>query len=209
MISMKTDDDFAEKMKEYLPLSNANYRRIFEGQNGRPPEIGHLDVILTSLGNLEQENKLWKEALRESGSEGDREVVERLLKKLHDIGGVLIVDNELDEEEKDKLRQLESRWLGIKRTHYYQCAQKAKPGVIVVALGDNKAETTLRAVKRGLVNILVIDEDLARRIGQLRLAEEIQRRKRDGDPNPPQTYCSERFPSLRCLASDATSECES
>ena len=50
------------------------------------------------------------------------------------------------------------------------CANRARngaPGIIVLAIGANKASVVHEALRRGLIQHLFMDEDLADRLGEI------------------------------------------
>jgi DNA-binding transcriptional regulator LsrR (DeoR family) len=168
-ISMKESDSFVSSYKRYLAESNWSY--------GQFEALGRdLDGIITSLGNMEQQNKLWPQALKDEG------LGEELLKKLEDIGGVILSRDKLAEDELKAIRKLENRWLGLKREHYAACARRT-PGVIAVAAGKGKLGTTLRAVASGLISVLIVDRELARSIGEYLLAWDAGRSRPGTGPH--------------------------
>ena len=141
------------------------YNKIFQSTDsvGHPhtPLIERLDALITGVGQDNPLGYLHDELIRTSGvSEMDlRNLV------LGDISGILIRKPELRESAKKKVMDINNRWTGIKRLHLEQCAKRGSkdgpPGVIVVAIGRNKAEFVYQAIKEGLINHLLIDQDLA------------------------------------------------
>jgi len=179
LISMKVEHDAVTSIIEWVKERNANYRKVLDEKDG---VASNLDAILTSIGSMEQTGKIWKKESEEGG------IPEKFLRKLAgDIGGVFVKKTDLlrrieeqrkehDEvnkaeewtkEDEDLLQEVRRRWLGITDKHYLACAKKANPGVIVVALGAEKAKTAIACAEKGLVNELVIDLDLARAICKL------------------------------------------
>jgi hypothetical protein len=83
-----------------------------------------------------------------------------------DIGGALMPGGPLPKNRTSHgiLAEVEAAWTGIKIWDYERIAREAfettKPGVVIIAMGNNKPETVLHAVRRGLVNELIIDLDL-------------------------------------------------
>jgi DNA-binding transcriptional regulator LsrR (DeoR family) len=67
------------------------------------------------------------------------------------------------------------RWTGISLEQYAACAQRSvaqqSPGVVVVAIGKNKAEAVHDAVARGLINNLLVDEELALAVDSLGVSD--------------------------------------
>jgi DNA-binding transcriptional regulator LsrR (DeoR family) len=132
-----------------------NYQAIFGGPH-QPGVIDQLDAIITSCGNAHQFNQFWTTELPRLG------VSPAKLNRLTygNIGGVLLEKEGLGREDKALFDDIASRWMGISRRHYEQCARR-QPGVILLAIGHNKAEVVLKCVELGLVTELIIDEELA------------------------------------------------
>jgi hypothetical protein len=86
-----------------------------------------------------------------------------------DVGGVLIPKPHIKKgSPADKaLRKISERWMGIRTEHIAQCAAKARdsggmpPGVVVLGVGRYRASVVYECIRLGLVNELVIDEDMA------------------------------------------------
>jgi DNA-binding transcriptional regulator LsrR (DeoR family) len=132
-----------------------NYQAIF-GSHGQPGVIDRLDTIITSCGDAHHYNQFWTTELPRIGVSP-----EKLNRLTHgNIGGVLLERAGLDSADRALFADIARRWTGITRRHYEQCARR-KPGVVLLALGDNKADVVLRCVSLGLVTELIIDEDLA------------------------------------------------
>jgi hypothetical protein len=104
-----------------------------------------------------------------------------------DVGGVLL-PKEPGEIEKvleglkirtsvaqvnQQFSRLAEHWAGVQLPHISRCAAGAngatRPGVIGLAVGEDRAITVLTALRRGLLNHLIIDPDLGRQL--LKLAE--------------------------------------
>jgi DNA-binding transcriptional regulator LsrR (DeoR family) len=132
-----------------------NYQAIFGGPS-QPGVIDRLDAIVTSCGDAHHYNDFWTTELPRIGVSP-----EKLNSLTHgNIGGVLLEREDLEANDRALFADIARRWTGITRQHYEQCVQR-KPGVILLALGHNKADVVLRCVELGLVTELIIDEDLA------------------------------------------------
>lgn len=151
----------------------AGYGSVFgedEGLDDNPrrqrPWVTQLDTILTSVGIVafEQRGIFLKERV-DLKEIGERQLVEAVV---GDIGGIIIPRRGLSGDLASQLDDLNERWTGIKEKHLRACAQKAvanqHPGVIVLAVGEAKAEMVCRCVELGLVNELIMDRALARRL---------------------------------------------
>jgi len=81
-----------------------------------------------------------------------------------DIGGWLIEKPGLSLEDQELVEDLNRGWTGATQEHIKWIAAAAVPsqraGVILVARGAAKASLIIEAVRRGLVNTLLIDEEL-------------------------------------------------
>src|SRR5262249_36221280 len=132
-----------------------NYQAIFGGP-GQHGVIDRLDAIVTSCGDAHHYNQFWTTELPRLGVSPEK--LNRLT--YGNIGGVLLERENLDANDRALFADIARRWTGIMRRHYEQCVQR-KPGVILLALGSNKADAVLRCVELGLVTELIIDEDLA------------------------------------------------
>jgi len=154
------------------------YREIFqpreadEGQ--QTPWIDQLDTILTGIGSAETSLKYWDDALVRTGGI-DRDRLSRLV--IGDICGILFARPDLSPSQQTELKRIEERWMGIREHQMQRCAaqalQQGTPGVIVVAVGADRAESVCESIKRGLVNTLVIDRALADALLQ-KMAAELQ-----------------------------------
>jgi DNA-binding transcriptional regulator LsrR (DeoR family) len=132
-----------------------NYQAIFGGP-GEPGAIGQLDAIVTSCGNAHHFNQFWTTELPQLGVSP-----ERLNSLTHgNIGGVLLEREGLEGHDKDTFDDIARRWTGIRREHYEQLALR-DPGVILLAIGSNKADVVLKCAELNLVSELIVDEDLA------------------------------------------------
>lgn len=146
--------------------------------------VGEIDTLLTSVGvlskdgeaevptqertiNIPRANAAYRSELERVG--GIRE------EKLHelvfgDIDGALIPQSGLTDSQEKDFRFIAESWTGITLKQCERIASKAvkadKPGIIVLAIGANKADIVLEVVKHKLVNELIIDHDLANAISQ-------------------------------------------
>lgn len=153
------------------------YGKIFGGRevrlalrDGRPGKYRHkamaLDMILTGISAVGQPLGDNRGPLFDSGKLSENAFREMVL---GDIGGVLIERAGLRPDQRAALDDLATRWTGISSVEMHGCAKRAAakggpPGVVVVAMGRNKSETLVEALRRGLVNHLLIDWDLEREI---------------------------------------------
>lgn len=145
-----------------------DYRLIFgpPAEVGTAPLIQKVDCLISSVGSFAGDwQKYQDELIRVGGI--DREELRELA--LGDIGGALIPQSGLSRSQKERLRSITESWTGITLEQCKRIASKAdnsgKPGVIVLAIGKNKANVVLEIVKQRLVNELIIDHDLAGELG--------------------------------------------
>ncbi len=139
------------------------YREIFGNLEPKSLRlIDTVDTLLTSVGTLDRPWRMCGMELCEIGGierQAFRDVV------LGDIGGVLIHKEEKPApEEAARLKEIQQLWTGIQGADFFDAAHKAdhnRPGVIVLAIGANKAKIIHRCVKQGLINHLICDEALA------------------------------------------------
>jgi DNA-binding transcriptional regulator LsrR (DeoR family) len=141
------------------------YRTIFSPSTGaetqQEPLVDHIDTILTSAGA-----RPWGYGHSEFVAPGgiNREELHGLV--IGDICGVLVPRPGLRQAELGKVEQMQTRWTGITREHLQRCVERASgrnsPGVILMAIGASKIDIIYQCVQLGLVNHLVVDQDLAR-----------------------------------------------
>jgi len=141
-------------------------------QNGAQPLVEKANMILTSVGPAERPLGYGSgELFRTGGLE--LEQLRPLL--LGDISGICIPKPRLKPEQTKIISNLNSRWTGITRPQLESCARRSAtadplqgvPGVCVVAIGRNKALFVCEAVKLGLVNHLIIDDDLGQELERI------------------------------------------
>lgn len=155
---------------EELVRMASDYEEIFRSGEG-PALADNLDVILTSVGPADK--PLGFGLGRLLRSIGD-EKLDALKEQIHgDIGGVLLPKKEAPSELVEEIRK---RWKGMEIRHLQKCAQEGfkkddaasgRPGVVVLAMGRDRAEVILHAVERGLVNHLLIDTQLETALHEL------------------------------------------
>lgn len=157
------------------------YSEVFGGrqvrialQDGRSRKFTHwaakLDLILTGISAAGRPLGDGRGPLFDSGSLKEEEFRSMVI---GDIGGVLIEREGLSAAQRAKLSRLAARWTGIMAAEMRQCARRAAshasvdtapPGVVVVAIGQDKSETVIAALKRGLINHLLCDWELERAV---------------------------------------------
>jgi hypothetical protein len=88
-----------------------------------------------------------------------------------DLGGVLIPKPELESEDRDLVKELNEMWTGIKLQDLKRIAKVASTsdggGIVVVAIGKQKAAVLYETIRLGLVNEALIDQDLVNKLRQI------------------------------------------
>jgi len=150
------DRTHIERLVDELRASNSSYRRIFNEPN---PMVNRLDGLLTSIGPSERTLGLSHSELLEAAQMSDEKLRSVVV---GDIGGVLIP--RADGRRQDEVFVLNEMWSGIRLEHVVDLTRRAanagKPGVVIVAIGSDKAFILKELLVRGWVNELIIDKDL-------------------------------------------------
>ena len=86
------------------------------------------------------------------------------------IGGVWIARNEISDEDKERVANVNERWLGAQYDHFRSCSLNAdlthhRPGVVVLAVEPDKAAIILEALH--LINVLIVSRQLADELARL------------------------------------------
>lgn len=148
----------AMTIKKFVNCSDA-YQDIFKKYKSGKPLVERMDMLLTGIGNFATStNDAWfKDFLQMEGEEARRYITPG------NIGGVWLEDDKSTQSEKDAIKSVNERWLGIKKSHIVECGKRATksgaPGVVVLATGADKS--TIAQAVMGYVNHLVIDRSLA------------------------------------------------
>jgi DNA-binding transcriptional regulator LsrR (DeoR family) len=187
-------------LRDFFARDHSGYRAIFGPKNALAERF---DTIITSVGASGQKScTAFKKALVARWG-----IKAKQLQKMAwgDIGGALVprhtrwwVQNGAPEPREPlaadlqaELDRASSLWTGISIKQYRDTARRAsgleskegnaksKPitGVVIYAIGKNKAKIVHEVVKAGLVNRLVIDLDLAKalaRLAKIDLKKEVQ-----------------------------------
>lgn len=142
-----------------------NYRRVFgSSKDTATPLVDRFDTVITSVGMSEGHWRMCGEELCDIGGINRDEFRKWIL---GDIGGVLLPrSNGQTPKSNELLKQYAAQWTGISRKQYELVARRGKRrgGVVVFAIGGNKAEIVLKVIKEGLVNHLICDQDLAEKL---------------------------------------------
>jgi DNA-binding transcriptional regulator LsrR (DeoR family) len=150
-----------------------SYVKVFRGSR---PVIGQIDTLLTSIGQdgkpLALARQDLQNALLDPRGIGLVEEVQSLV--VGDVGAVMLPRENLTASRAEDFQKLTEMWTGMTLGHLESIATRADdrrtreedqaPGVVVLAIGANKALVLTEALRRGLVNELIIDEELAREL---------------------------------------------
>ena len=163
LISRQFTGADARGIRKYVNAA-ASYRDVF---GTRAPLIERVDSLLTSAGSSSRPMGFIHEELLRAGSTATSRLTAARLSGLvaGDVGGVLLPKPTLDAAGRRDADRLNAMWTGVKLKHLQRIAQQAdrrgRPGVIVVSLGDDRAEIIAEAVRCGLINELIVDRPLA------------------------------------------------
>jgi DNA-binding transcriptional regulator LsrR (DeoR family) len=153
-------DEEVKAVKKLLGFSAA-YRKIFGAEDGsEPPLANQLDIVITSIS---KENRAFGVGNPDFTWETLklRQFAELLI---GDLGGIPLPRSGASSK---ALNALQERWTGLLEHHLRSCVERASAaagpaGVIVVGAGRERAACIIEAVRRGLVNHLIVDEELGR-----------------------------------------------
>jgi len=129
-------------------------------------DVQKLDGIITSVGATKDFGGKWFDAAANASGVSMDEF--RSL-TVGNIAGCFLAQPGLGEDSREFLKEFNTRWLGIQYEQLWKCAQVAArkerfPGVILIAVGEQKAMVVREAIKHGLVNILCCDLSLMKRL---------------------------------------------
>ncbi len=146
-------------IREYI-LDTASYRRIFAGE---APLVSMLDMVITSAGSATRPLGGAMDELLSAAeiSTGD---LTRLI--LGDVGGILIPKPGLSSDDANLVEELNAMWTGITRQHLSRLALRASSrsgaaGIVLTAIGRERAEVVAGLIGLEMVNELIVDWDLA------------------------------------------------
>ncbi len=133
------DKDTQTSIRRFVSDS-PNYGRVFAGSE---PLINRLDALITSVGSSQSPVLGSTAELVLAGG-----VEEKRLRELvvGDLGGILIPEPTLSEDEAHLVDELNAMWTGIKIGHVKAIAKRAaddplQTGVVVAALRADRGET--------------------------------------------------------------------
>jgi DNA-binding transcriptional regulator LsrR (DeoR family) len=140
-------DAQASTIRDFVGVSEA-YKNIFLKND---PLIKKLDAVITGAGDVTSSaNDPWFQETQSAEGYHLGAIT------VGNIAGVWI---ENDLSVRDQVEAINKRWLGIQREDIMKCAKRASPGVIMLAIGRQKAEIVMKSM--GMVNHLFIDNTLA------------------------------------------------
>ena len=147
-----------QAIREYL-LDAASYRRIFAGEN---PLINRLDTVITSVGSADRP---LGGAMEEVLSAADITAAELKALIAGDVGGILIPKPDLSADAVLQVNELNAMWTGITKDHLSRIAIRSAgvggAGIIVAAIGRERAGIVSEMIRLEMINELIIDWDLA------------------------------------------------
>ena len=145
----------------------------------RQPRLAEtVDTVILGAGIIAPDSQPWKPSRPSGPSTGDF-IEERLLQEkiskedfaklvYGDIGGWLLERPGLDRADQKLVAELNQGWTGVEEKDLQRTAaianEKGGAGTILIASSAAKAEVIHAAIKRGLVNHLVVDEPLKARL---------------------------------------------
>ena len=141
------------------------------------PLVKRLDMILTSVSPSEHPLGHGSGRLAETGNLDINELRRYLL---GDVGGVCVGRDNLRMGDRNRGRDLvdkiNGRWTGIHRDDMESIVREArdgdratgKPGLVIAAISSNKSHVLYDiAIKLGLANILLVDEDCEQELARI------------------------------------------
>lgn len=169
--NLKTIYEMLECSSAYCDIFGYPSRRLSsETLDSDPePKVYSLDCILTSVSH---DGEAWSmlnddEFIATARLERD----ELMQLAIGDIGGVLMPKEGISDSQNDRFVDLAQHWTGLREDQLFHCAKSAHeseefspPGVVVVAVGADKANCVLTALRKNYVNHLIIDVELAKKL---------------------------------------------
>ena len=153
------------------------YREIFgtDRQNSTReqesvPLIRRIDAVLTSTSTHEWPLGFDEDNLIRTAGVSREKLNEWVI---GDLCGAVISRPNLDDVAKAEVKSILKRWTGVTISQLRDCAARARggaPGILVLAIGANKAPVVHAALRSGLIQHLFMDQDLADRLEETYLA---------------------------------------
>jgi DNA-binding transcriptional regulator LsrR (DeoR family) len=152
----------ADTIRKFYGLG-AGYTTIFGGPT---PLVKSLDSILTAVGVASVQHR--GIFLAERVHLGDLKESD-VASVLGEISGILIPRKKAKPAFRDRLKELNERWTGMKEEDLRECASRPGDGlgVIVAAQAANRAQLIYRCLEEKLINTLLISRVLAEAIATL------------------------------------------
>jgi DNA-binding transcriptional regulator LsrR (DeoR family) len=142
--------------------------------SARRPLVHRLDTILTGAGAPSRNSRsVWLQ--ERLAAEGFHEIGELAELVVGDVGGCYLPRRDLGRKGVERVRGMNDRWTGIQEQHLADCAHaaarfgpgKGPPGVVIIAMGSEKADIVAECVRRGIANRFILDYDLAQSLARL------------------------------------------
>lgn len=153
-----------QAIREYL-LDAASYRRIFAGES---PLVDRIDTVITSVGSS---GRPLGGAMEEVLSAADVSAAELKSLIAGDVGGILIPRPGASKEDVRQVDELNGMWTGITRERLARIALRSPgiggAGVVVAAIGRERAGIVAELIQLEMINELIIDWDLANALEKL------------------------------------------
>jgi DNA-binding transcriptional regulator LsrR (DeoR family) len=155
----------------YQEIFGAGDEKVSDGKGKSSPLIERVDAILTSVSSEERPLGFDDDGLIRAADIRRKRLNELVI---GDLCGVVIPRSSLDRQAKTEIKRIMAQWTGVRLDHLEACATRARngsnsgpAGVIVLAIGANKASVVHEALRRGLIQHLFMDEDLADKLGEI------------------------------------------
>lgn len=162
---IETIDRMIDKVSASIDIFGRRSERRGPKDPGSAPLVERIDTVLTSVGSGKTLHYL-------------RETAGIDLEKISNVAfgnicGVFIRKQGLTKTQEAQFQDYQQHWRGVSFDSLERCAERALhqdsrgrivrvgPGVVVVAIGKNKAEIILECVRRGLITRMAIDQELA------------------------------------------------
>ncbi len=161
-IPKSISDRHVEVIRQYA-RSSPFYEKVFSKQG----LIHELDCVLTSVGAINDFAGPWLQAAAKAAGLSVEQFSDLTI---GNISGCFLPAPGLKSSRRKTLEHVNDRWLGIQLEQLKSCAKRAVekkvPGVIIIGIGEGKAELIVESIKQGLVNIACCDIPLMRAINK-------------------------------------------
>jgi hypothetical protein len=148
--------------------SDAGFRRVFGAPtvDGRPHGglVSCADTLILGVGTASM--RVSDPYLDDTISLANISRAELDSLSIGNISGYFLERNPLSDEPAERLKDIKNLWTCINDSDIKHCAQRAEDnrnlvGVVVVAIGEAKVEVIRECAHRGMINELIVDQDLA------------------------------------------------